>query len=608
MNYESPITILRRHVESEQVLKPSSESPQSRPPGLAPLAAGLILLAIYFIIAAQTRFFVASDFVYPQHSSSLIRGIIPELQLYSMFWKLILLLPASILLAIGMARRGFSITVPTAGRERIILGGIVLLVTVILVISTRFIFRETEVTDDENVYDYQARTLLLGRLSNPGVPAVRCFDNQFIVNNDTLREGKYTPGHPAVIALGMALGDRYIATIALSALTILLIYGIAVELYGDRRLAILAAILMAFSPFFCLVSSSLLSHTTEAFCLALFMYLFLRARVASKPGIRLFTALAAGLALGYAFNVRQLTALGFALPFGVLVAADLRTPAPGRIRMLAAMAAGFAIMLIATLWMNYLMTGNALLFPFNFYNPGERVGFGVMGHTFSAGVLNTSMNFLKLNAILFGFPASLMFIIPVLVAPKASGDRLLLGILASIAAVYLFYYSPGISDLGPVYYYEMIIPAILLSVRGIVLVHRFASERLPYGKNLVPQLLAVSCVLALLTTFPERAAYRARLAERIRSPYTLVESLNIHHAVVMVDSWPNRRLVYGYREASPDFHDDVIYCRMADAASNLKLAGMFPDRKLYVMKYLPDDDRTVVTEITGSSVLHNAHP
>ncbi|HTY57458.1 MAG TPA: hypothetical protein VMF59_01520, partial [Bacteroidota bacterium] len=108
-----------------------------------------------------------------------------------MFWKLILLLPASILLAIGMARRGFSITVPTAGRERIILGGIVLLVTVILVISTRFIFRETEVTDDENVYDYQARTLLLGRLSNPGVPAVRCFDNQFIVNNDTLREGKY---------------------------------------------------------------------------------------------------------------------------------------------------------------------------------------------------------------------------------------------------------------------------------------------------------------------------------------------------------------------------------------------------------------------------------
>jgi hypothetical protein len=595
--------------ESDYSLTRTSDSPRTLlPPGMAPLATGLLLLAIYFVIAAQDKFFLPSDFDFPQHAQAIVHGFIPEIHLYSILWKLVLLLPSSILMAVGLARTGLAIVIPTAGRERIILGMMVVLVLGILVVSTRFLFRETEVTDDENAYDYQAKTLLMGRLSNPGVPAVRCFDNHHIINNATLREGKYTPGHPAVIALGMALGDRYTVTIGLSALTILLIYGIGFELYGDRRLALLAAVLTALSPFFYLVSSSLLSHTTETFFLALFIYLFLRARSAPQMRIRLPCAFGAGLALGYAFNVRQLTAIAFAIPIAGMIAADFRTPGRGKFRTLGLMTAGFGIMFLLTLGMNYLMTGNGLLFPFTYYRPDERMGFGVFGHTFPAGIWNTAFNFLKLNAVLFGFPASLMFLIPVLVVPKAPGDRLLIGIIASHAVAYLFYYSAGVSDLGPVYYYEMIIPAVLLSARGIMILHRFASARVAYGRNLIPLFLTVSCAFALVTSFPERAAYAARLTERVRGPYELVASVRIHHAVVMIDSWPSRQFVFGYRNPSPDFKDDIIYCRVADPASNAALAGMFPDRRFYVMSYSPEEERTNIREIDARGTLPAVKP
>ncbi|HMK38388.1 MAG TPA: hypothetical protein VK569_03545 [Bacteroidota bacterium] len=564
---------------------------------LVPVFAGIILLECYACVALRHRFFLLPDFRYFSRGDLLMLFYLPESHLSSILWKLFLLLPATVLISIGVARSRFRMTLPGAARERLIVGSLLMLATVLLYFSVRFLFRETEVTDDENVYDFQAQTLLSGRIANPGCPASKCFDNVFLINTESVREGKYTLGHPAVIALGMALGDRYIGIVALSALTVLLLHRICLELYADRSLALLVACLMCVSPFFYLMSSSRLSHTTSAFFLSLFMYLFLRVRRSEVRTARVLLALCAGLALGYAFNVRQLTALGFAVPFCVAGIAGLRTAARGQREAMIVMVAGFAACFALTLMMNHALTGDALLFPFNYYDKSEHLGFGIQSHNFSGGVYNLSVNLLRLNAFLFGFPASLMFLLPVLMTRRDSGDRLLLGIFGSIAAAYMFYYHPGVSDLGPVYCYEMIIPAILLCGRGIMILHRFAAAHLSRGERFVPIFLVVSFLLAVVTFFPERAVHIARLTAQIRKPYELVDSLRLHNAVVIMQSVANKGFVYGYRNASPDFRDDVIYCKAADSSSNAALAHAFPDRNFYLMRYDIEDARYSVSGV-----------
>ena len=144
----------------------------------------------------------------------------------------------------------------TAINHRRLIIAVLLSAAVILVCSIQFLFHETEVTDDENTYDFQAQTLLSGRIDNPPPPVRTSFDNVFIINDGYSWIGRYTMGHPAIIAIGMVLGNRYVGIITISILTLLLLYFIGRELYEDRRVALLALCLGAVSPFFYLISSS----------------------------------------------------------------------------------------------------------------------------------------------------------------------------------------------------------------------------------------------------------------------------------------------------------------------------------------------------------------
>jgi hypothetical protein len=561
------------------------------------LAAALVLALLYFIIAWAQNYFRLAGFNYSGNPASFLFNI-PGLFIRSQFWKILLLLPATILLSVFLAKAGIRFRIPIEYNNRRGIGLLLLIATVVLILSTELIFRETEVTDDENAYDFQARTLLLGRVVNPPPPVLQSFDNIFIINDGRHWVGKYTLGHPLIIAAGIVLGDRYIVTIAISILTLLLLYKIGVELYGDRKISFLALGLGIVSPFFYCVSSSRLSHTTSAFFLVLFMYLFLRARKARNARIGAVLSLLSGLALGYAFNVRSLTALGFALPFGFLLMIDFYRKKSAIFSKAALLTIGFAVMFALTVWYNSLVTGHFLAFPFHYYNINESLGFGVQGHSIIRALRNLVISTTRLNSAFLGFPISLLFLFLALFARKEFGDRLLFGILAGIAGAYLFYFSPGVSDLGPLYYYEMLIPLLLLTSRGILFAHRVVVNRLENGGALIPSFLVLSCFFSFITFVPERASHIARLTRQIREPYKAVEAANVHHALVMIRSRPKIGWVLGYRNSSPGFDDDVLYCLYADRGSNLAVADHFADRKLYTLDYSDNLQRYEVVPVT----------
>jgi hypothetical protein len=547
------------------------------------IIVAMILVGIYYVLVAAHDGFGLADFSYFSNSGAYMLNI-PTPFVRAQFWKIMFLLPATILATVALVKAGVRFRFPSGISSRLAVGGLMAMAAVVLVMSTQLLFHETGVTDDESTFDFQAQTLLLGRVVNPPPPVANSFQNTFIINDGKIWAGKYTLGHPLIIAIGMALGDRYLLTITFSVLTLLLIYLIALKLFEDKTVARLALLLGALSPFFYLVSSTRLSHTTTAFFLALFVYLYLRARSTNETSMRaLFPAFLAGIALGYAFNVRSLTALGFSVPFCVVGMIDLRQRIPGTLAKALSLAAGFAVMLVFTLGYNSVVTGNALTFPFHYYDSSEMLGFGANGHTFFASIRNLAVSVGRLNSIFLGFPISLLCLFLVVILPKRFGDYVSLGILGSIAFAYIFYYSPGVSDVGPVYYYETIIPLLLLTARVAMFLHRWFSEHLERGNAVVPNFLAVSVLLALITFVPEEVSHIRRLTTQIRSPYEFVRTADIHHALVLTKMKPNKGWVFGFKNPSPDFTDDIVYARFSDSTSNVALLKYFQDRAPFIL-------------------------
>lgn len=585
-----------------EVRGPAGSAVNDRRSTLLLAAAGVALLFAYGAVASVNGFFVFSEFDYLRDKAVILYSF-RQPQLASILWKIVLLFPASILIAMALVRSGVRFSLPWPEKAWKLLVPLMGIAGLLITLSITLVFRQTEMTDDENAYLFQARTLLLGRVVNPPPPVRKSFDNVFLINDGRQWTGKYSLGHPAVVALGLLAGSKYGMTVLVSVLSIVLVYGIARRLEWERRTALLAALLMAASPFFYLVSSSLLSHTTAGFALACFFALFLRARNHAGRPAGLVAAFAGGLALGLAFNIRPLTAVGYALPFGVLAASDLIARRRGTWTFLLSWSAGILVMAAATALSNQAVTGDPLLFPFTYYNPEERIGFGPYGHTPAMAVSNLAVSMVRLNSFLFGFPVSLLLAAVPFAFRMTTGDRLAAGIVGSLSAAYLFYWAPGVSDLGPVYYYEMLVPLVLLSARGAALSHGWLSKRLPAYGGGVPVFITISFVLSLLTFVPERLVHIRRLAEQVREPYVLLKTADVTNALVMVISTPSKGWVFNYRHPHPSLNEDVILCSYADRTSNLAVFDAFPDRERYVIWYEKQWERSVIQRVTRANLM-----
>jgi hypothetical protein len=549
-----------------------------------PALTGIVLLVIYFQIAWSNDWFQLPNFNYMSDGNTHL-FMMPPLQVASMLWKLLLLLPASLLLAWALSATGFSLKLPRFVRNRHLPLLLSVLAALIITGLILFVFRATEVTDDELAYVFQAKTYLAGRLFNPPPPSPLNFFNVFIINKPAVFVGMYQFGHPLVLAIGMMLGSEYIITVFLSAAFIVLLARIARDLFDDDRLVTVSSLLLFISPFFYLISSSRLSQTTTAFCFASFFILFLKIfGTKEEPTYEYSLSFLAGLLAGFAANIRPLTAIAFLLPFLILILYRLYRNQVRRPLAVVFMGAGFLVMILLTLVYDKLITGNYFMSPITFYDPAYKLGFRPFSHTIGSAIQNLGYNVGRMNAFLFGFPASLLFTILIFFRRQLElGDRLALSILACFAVAYLFWWIPGVSDLGPTLYYECIIPLVLLSGRGFLWLHDLMKSRFPAFHAFPTNFLVISVLLSLLTFVPERMTHISRLTRAINEPYAAIQEHNIHNSVVFIFTWPNQGWVFGYRNNSPNFDNDVVLCRYAKAESNARVLEHFKDRDTYIL-------------------------
>jgi hypothetical protein len=175
---------------------------------------------------------------------------------------------------------------------------------------SRVVFERLPHLEDEVAYLFQAKVFARGQVTAPLYEPARAYWQPFVIEHEGVRFGKYPPGWPALLALGVGLGLAAWVNAALSAVNVALVYRIGRDIYGPDA-GLIAAVLLTFSPMALLLNATLMSHTAALTCALVFMWAY--RRMSWAGGWR--WGAAAGLALGLLTINRPLSAVAVAVPF-----------------------------------------------------------------------------------------------------------------------------------------------------------------------------------------------------------------------------------------------------------------------------------------------------
>jgi len=332
---------------------------------------------------------------------------------------------------------------------------------------------------DEIVYLLQARYFAAGMLQLPAPPVPAAFDVDLIYYDAERSFSPLPPGWPAILSIGVRLGVPWLVNPVLSALAVLLLHALLQRL-DSPRVARLATLLLASSPWFLFLGMSLMTHSATLACaLAAGLGIAVaRARSSAWP------AAAAGVAVGMIGLIRPLEGLAAAVALGVWSLWARH----GRIPLLPSAALTLVTILVSALVRPYnaALTGSAKTFPImmyvdKYYAAGANdLGFGANrgmgwggldpwpGHGVRDVLLNTLLNGAALNLEMFAWATGSLMLVAALVASGRlrRSDWSMLAVVGLIVFLHAFYWFGGGPDFAARYWFLAIVPLVALSARA----------------------------------------------------------------------------------------------------------------------------------------------
>lgn len=436
---------------------------------------------------------------------------------------------------------------------------------------------------DSVAYLFQAKVFALGRLWVPTPPLPDFFVHEFVVMKDGRWFAKYPPGWPAVLSLGVLVGAPWLVSPLCAALGVLATFRLGGVVHG-RGTGLLAAFLLALSPFFLFLAGDFMSHTSGL----LFGVLFAIGYAAADRGGRRGAVLA-GLALGVDLLIRPWTAACIAAPFGVDLLVRARRSPRKALTTASLILVGVAPFVVAYFAYNWYFTGSPAVTTMELWWPFDRLGFGpdkgLQGHTPANGLFNTLRNVSELAVDAFGWPSIATFalaLVPFAIGRARRWERLWLSAWLCLMVGYFFWWADGVMY-GPRFYHEAMPFIALLSARGVVglaELGRTPGRVLAYV--LLGSLLAFDVGLYIPSQLPGLKGYNYVSAASLDA----VAHAGVHDAVVFTDpgpaaEWWNYGMVFSAN--SPLLDTDVIYARDLGAEDE-RLMALYPGRRFYRLR------------------------
>lgn len=493
--------------------------------------------------------------------------------------------------------------------DRFLPWGVAAWVVVVTALVSWFVMEGVPHIDDSISYLFQAKYLSTGQLYLPAPPDSASFHVAETIVDGPRWFGYAFPGWPAVLALGALVGLPWLVNPMIAGLTVLLAHRVVRLLY-DRSIANLTVCLLGVSPWFIFTSSSFMGHAVAlAFGLLTLLAVELERRRPTAGW-----ALVAGVATGALFLTRPIEAMlvGSVALLWMVGLSGSRV----RVRSMlvyAVSAAGVAAIVFAY---NAALTGSPSYAPHMMWTdrtwgPGvDRLGFGphigipawtnidpLPGHGVADVVLNANKNLFMANVDLFGWVCGSLLLavlaLPLLKPRRA--DWLMILLVAVVVVGHGAYWFSGGPDLGPRYWYQALIPLVVLTVRGAGAVGLRVGRDHPLRMYRTGVFVAAACLCAVFTVLPWRSAtkyYRYRdVSGAIR---LLARQHRFEHALVFVHA-QDRAIYQSAFNLNPRTLGDsaTIYAFDAGRAHRQAVVAHFSDRPVWVIGPVRDGDTQV---------------
>jgi 4-amino-4-deoxy-L-arabinose transferase-like glycosyltransferase len=453
---------------------------------------------------------------------------------------------------------------------------------------------------DEVQFLFMGKYLSRGLLYLPSPPDQAAFQMYHAIDDGQKWYGISPPGWPAALAIGVRLGWPWIVNPLLAGAAILLTYRLLATLYSPAT-AVATIALLSLSPQVLFLSASFMPH---AFALVCALVACLGMVTPRRP---VAWGVAAGVGLGLLAMTRPLEAVLVGTTLGIWTLTRLDRRAVAR---LAAVAAGSLPFGVLALAYNRTLTGSATYDPLtksfdeNYYPGSNRLGFGpdvgnvgwglnldpLPGHGLPDLILNANQNAYMLNFELFGwgFGSLLLAAIFVCFGRRARADWLFLGLAVAVVSSYSLYWFSGGPDYGARYWYQAVVPAAVLSVRGLeALARRLRDRGAPALRTArLPLVVALASAVGFVTVVPWRATDKYHQYDGVRPD---IRTLNREHhfgrSVVIVQDrirkpWPDYGSAAIFNPPTLD-GDTPIYVRGVDPAGLARVLQHFADRPVW---------------------------
>jgi hypothetical protein len=399
--------------------------------------------------------------------------------------------------------------------------GAALWVLFLTIIINLFSYERYPHVPDEALYLFQARYFANYLVTVPAPDVPEAFSFYLIPYKSANWYSIFPPGWPAILAFGVLLGVPWLINPILASLNVLLAYKLLQKIFTKKN-AFIALFLIVTSPWYIFMGMNFMSHTFALTCALIASLALVNAERSGKT----IWGLLCGVAVGILSLVRPLDGLILAVLVGLwsvfsVVRRRLKTS------IVLSFIVGTVVSGAIILPYNMQITSHPARFPLTDYykkyfgpkinalgfGPERGLGWAIdpfPGHSPIDAMVNANLNTFAINIELFGWSSgSLIIIIFLLFSRKMRKiDYLMFMIILALATTYSLYWFSGGPDFGARYWYLMLAPLIVLTVRGIQVLQDYFDFREVnspvISRRVVVVVIALS-LISLINFFPWRA-------------------------------------------------------------------------------------------------------
>lgn len=443
---------------------------------------------------------------------------------------------------------------------------------------------------DAAAYSIQAKMLLKGLVRVPVAQPAEFFSTTHCVNDGHSYFGKYPPGWPSVLAIGIFLGIPWIINTLLVVAGLFVLFQLGRKLY-DENIAWIALLFASFSLVTAWSAIGFFSEPLAMLATGVFVYCMIMALENGKNN----WSIGAGAALGILLITRPQAAFTIALPMAVLWLWNIFR---GKRRIKEAVVIGIAFLPFCALLFAYnnSLTGSGLHFPYALYNIHDRLGFGLRARDIGEppvyfGIQSFLRNFPKELCLISVKTIPLCyFLLAALLASrkKRPYDGFILWTAGFVTIFYGFFF---VWMSSPRYHFPALFVLALGSARGLdVVCDNIFSRRARIDSSRLAFAGAVLFAAYALATLFSVEISRRKQQRLIADPLITIERSGLTNAIVFIRSLPavtgldvaiTPRL---YTQNAPDFNVPVLIA-LDLGPKDPELAGNYPGRTCYAYEY-----------------------